>query len=307
MDSFHITPASLTDAQAITDLIILCDIDEYGAPDIVLEDTLDILQGLDLDKDTWIVRAQGGAVIGFAFCEKQSGGRLMAYGYVHPEYKGRGIGTELLEFLERRGGELSRSAEREDTVWRLSNVIPALNEQARSLLLSRGYEFVRLYSRMNIQFTSAPPKPAAVEAISISPFRPGIDEHQVFKAYSDAFQDHRLYSETTEEAWLMERSGEHYDRSLWFTAREGDEVAGFLISKNFGDHVFVDLLGVRRAYRKRGIALALLQHAFQEAYRQGITQVLLSVDAESPTGAHRLYKQAGMEALFQMAMYDKVI
>ncbi|MNR58558.1 hypothetical protein D3C85_1795870 [compost metagenome] len=44
---------------------------------------------------------------------------------------------------------------------------------------------------------------------------------------------------------------------------------------------------------------------FQEAYRKDITKVMLSVDATSLTNAHKLYSRAGMEPLFQMAMYSK--
>lgn len=306
MRSFHIAPAGISDAEAITDLLILCDLDEYGVPDIVLEDTLDILHGLNLEKDTWTVRNSKGTLVGFAFWEQQGEGKLSSYGYVHPEYKGQGIGSKLLTLIQQRSEEAATaSTHQPSTTWRLSNVIPALNEAAQQLLEDRGYKFVRLYSRMNIELAAVPPAPQSAQGIQVSPFRQGQDEHGVFEAYNQAFKENRLYSEMTEEDWLEEKRGEHYDRSLWFTAYEGSEVAGFVICKNFGDHVFVDLLGVKMAFRRRGLGLALLQHVFHEAYRKGIKKIMLSVDAESLTGAHKLYERAGMEAIFQMALYDK--
>ncbi|MNM98606.1 putative acetyltransferase [compost metagenome] len=306
MNSFHVTPASMADAQAITDLIIACDIDEYGVPDIVLQDTLDILQGLTLETDTWVIRDDASAITGFAFWEQQAEGKLISYGYVHPEHKGCGIGAELLQHLEQRStAAMSSSGGSSQGDWILSNVIPALNEQAKKLLEDRGYKFVRLYSRMNIDLTEAPPVPEAAQGILVAPFQQDQDEAPVFEAYRESFQGSRLYTEKTMEAWLEERTGEHHDRSLWFTAYEGSEIAGFLTSKNFGDHVYVDLLGVRPSFRKRGIGLALLEHVFQEAYRKDITKVMLSVDATSLTNAHKLYSRAGMEPLFQMAMYSK--
>ena len=54
------------------------------------------------------------------------------------------------------------------------------------------------------------------------------------------------------------------------------------------------LVGVRRPWRKRGLGLALLRHAFAEYHRHGVRKVGLSVDAESSTGAPRLYGRAGM-------------
>lgn len=307
MSSLQVTPARMADAQAITDLIIACDIDEYGVPDIVLQDTLDILQGLTLETDTWLIRDDTSAMIGFAFWEQQAEGKLISYGYVHPEHKGRGIGAELLRHLEQRSRAAMASSGSFDGTWTLSNVIPALNEQATGLLTNRGYQFVRLYSRMNIDLTEAPSVPLSVPGIGISPFRQGQDEASIFEAYRESFRGSRLYTEKTMEAWLEERTGAHHDRSLWFTAFEDREIAGFLTSKNFGDHVYVDFLGVKPSYRKRGIGLALLQHVLQAAYSKGITKVMLSVDAASLTNAHKLYARAGMEALFQMAMYSKTL
>ncbi|MNY35666.1 TDP-fucosamine acetyltransferase [compost metagenome] len=109
----------------------------------------------------------------------------------------------------------------------------------------------------------------------------------------------------TYEAWTAAKSEDYYDRSLWFQAYEGEELVGFIITKNFKDHAFVDLLGVRRAWRKSGIALALLQSVYRACFDQGIHHVQLSVDASSLTGANRLYERAGMTASFQMGLYEK--
>ena len=54
------------------------------------------------------------------------------------------------------------------------------------------------------------------------------------------------------------------------------------------------LVGVRWPWRKRGLGLALLRHAFAEYHQRGVRKVGLSVDAESITGAPRLYGRAGM-------------
>ena len=58
------------------------------------------------------------------------------------------------------------------------------------------------------------------------------------------------------------------------------------------DMAYVFALGVRPAWRRRGVALALLLHSFHEIYGYGRRRVALSVDAESPTGAARLYEKA---------------
>src|SRR5215468_1533170 len=67
----------------------------------------------------------------------------------------------------------------------------------------------------------------------------------------------------------------------------------------------VGALGVRKPWRRRGIAQALLHHAFGEFYRRGKRRVALGVDAENPTGATRLYERAGMHVAFEAVTYGK--
>ena len=54
---------------------------------------------------------------------------------------------------------------------------------------------------------------------------------------------------------------------------------------------YVSSLGVKRPWRRQGIAQALLLEAFGEYYQRGKTKVDLGVDAESLTGATDLYKK----------------
>ncbi|MBD0383839.1 GNAT family N-acetyltransferase [Paenibacillus sedimenti] len=299
--SFQITPASMDDASEITALVIDCDIADFGQPDFVLEDLLDILGPLDLDKDTWVARS-GERIIGFAFVEKTGEGALMSFGYVHPSYVGRGVGTELVERIEERAAHYA--ADHPEQGWVLCNAIPASNESARTIMAEREYAFKRLYSRMIIELTEEPVIRPPSAGIEIRPFQQGMEE-AVFQAYRESFKDTNRFYETSFEEWMEGKSGVHYERNLWFTAWDGNELAGFIISKNFQDHVYIDLLGVRRAWRKQGAASALLLHVFKKAYELGIRNIRLSVDASSLTGANRLYEQLGMRAVFQQSLYQK--
>jgi mycothiol synthase len=64
-------------------------------------------------------------------------------------------------------------------------------------------------------------------------------------------------------------------------------------------------LGVRRPWRRRGLALALLHHCFGELYRRGRRKVSLGVDAQNLTGATRLYERAGMHIQRQHHQYEQ--
>jgi len=62
---------------------------------------------------------------------------------------------------------------------------------------------------------------------------------------------------------------------------------------------------VRRPWRRKGLGLALLLHSFGEFYRRGRRRVGLGVDAQSLTGATRLYEKAGMRVARVYNTYEK--
>jgi mycothiol synthase len=68
---------------------------------------------------------------------------------------------------------------------------------------------------------------------------------------------------------------------------------------------YVNTLGVVRPWRRRGIGLALLHHAFGELGGRGKKRVGLGVDGSSLTGAVRLYEQAGMHVERRRILYEK--
>ncbi len=70
---------------------------------------------------------------------------------------------------------------------------------------------------------------------------------------------------------------------------------------------FVNSLAVRPAWRRRGLGLALLHQAFTWFWERGERRVGLGVDTENPTDASRLYERAGMRAVWQADVYEKVL
>jgi ribosomal protein S18 acetylase RimI-like enzyme len=69
----------------------------------------------------------------------------------------------------------------------------------------------------------------------------------------------------------------------------------------------VGAIGVRKQWRRRGLGLALLLHAFGEFYRRGQPRIGLGVDAQNPTGATRLYERAGMHVAYEAIAFEKAL
>ena len=99
-----------------------------------------------------------------------------------------------------------------------------------------------------------------------------------------------------------------FDPSLWFLALDGDRIAGTALCFPRSEQLaWVRGLGVRRPWRGRGLGMALLQHAFAAFYARGMRIAGLGVDAQSPSGATRLYERAGMRVTEQYDTLEKTV
>jgi ribosomal protein S18 acetylase RimI-like enzyme len=169
---------------------------------------------------------------------------------------------------------------------------------------------------MVIDLEEMPPRPFWSDGITVRTMQ-GLEEaRDVIWAIEEAFRDHWGYVEqpfeTEYQRWLhFIKNDEQYDPTLWFLAVEGDKIVGISCCKaktnEDPDMAWVSTLGVRKPWRRKGIALALLHHTFREFYRRGKRRVGLGVDGFSLTGATRLYEKAGMKSVRQFAVFEKEI
>jgi mycothiol synthase len=183
--------------------------------------------------------------------------------------------------------------------------------ELEELAAHRGYGRIRTSWTMEIEFgVEAPAEPVVPEGIEIRPYvHPG-DERAVYEAHVEAFADHWEYHTEPYEQWRQfSVEARNFDPTLWFVAWAGDEVAGYALNypERPGDpgYGFVGTLGVRRPWRRIGLGEALLRRSFAALHARGKRRVRLSVDAENPTGATRLYERVGMNVLRQSGTWQR--
>jgi mycothiol synthase len=181
------------------------------------------------------------------------------------------------------------------------------------LVAARGYRNVRPSYTMEIRFgVESPPERPVPDGIEIRPYRHPDDEQATYEAQEEAFADHWGSHPRTLETWRafsVEQAS--FDPTLWLLAWDGDEVAGLSLnfSERSGDpgYGWVGTVGVRPAWRRRGIAEALLHRSFAALHARGYRTIRLSVDAENATGATRLYERAGMSVLRQSNTWELLL
>ncbi|MGH2541300.1 MAG: GNAT family N-acetyltransferase [Ardenticatenaceae bacterium] len=314
---FTMRPMVEADIEAVVALLNLCSIAEIGAPDFTVEQFANELRipGIAWELDTRVVYSPDGQLVGYQdiLPLKEPPVHPLTWGKVHPDFEGMGIGTALLIWGEARARQLMGRAPGDLRVtlraFALSTHLPT-----QRLLRSFGMAPIRYYLQMRIELNEAPPVPAWPTGIALRPFDRERDALAVYQALDEAFSDHWGHQEQPPEEGFKQWAHfvfnpENYDPTLWFIATDGDEIAGVsrchLNLPEDPELGWVAQLAVRRAWRRRGLALALLHHSFDAFYRRGRKRVGLSVDAENLTGAVRLYACAGMHAIRQYDTYEK--
>ena len=294
------------DAEAVADLISACQHADTGTSDMSVEELLDDWHPLDLPEDAVLVVAPDGRAAAYADVINRSFVTVSVYGYVHPDHRDIGLGVYLISWGERWTRDRMQQAQENARVV-VQHYVNRVNEAARQLFENLSYPPVRGIYVMETTLSDPPPQPRWPAGISVRTFVPDQDERAVFEAVEDAFRDMWGRPRGTFERFVGMTQTESFDPSLWFLAVEGDEIAGITLCKTLAGEGWVDVVGVRRPWRNRGLGLALLRHALTECHRRGTRRVGLSVDAESITGAPRLYGRAGMSIRESFTIYLKVL
>jgi mycothiol synthase len=296
---FTTRPPTRDDAEAVTELVIACDVDEFGAPDFELDDLLTDWNrpGFSLEEDALLV-LDGERIAAYAAFAK----RDYVVAYVHPEYRRRGLGSELLAWSERRATEVLAPGE----TLRLGQVVTADHAGARSLLERAGYEPVRTYWRMEMALEGSPPPPAWPEGVCVRTFDRERDTRAVHALVQDAFADNERHEAESFEEWqafMLDR--EAFEPGLWFVAEADGEVAGVVLCPDYEGEGWVRQLAVARPWRRRGLGTALLRQAMAEFYRRRRPTIGLVVDSWNRTGAKELYERAGLHVVRQHTRLEK--
>ena len=182
------------------------------------------------------------------------------------------------------------------------------NEGLFKELARRGYRRVRSSQRMEIALDLPLPEPVWPDGIEVRSIRGG-EERAVYDAHQEAFEDVWEPTPRSFEDWAhWYLQPPRFDGELWFLACDGPEICGVAMCHSHPTIPglgWVDVLAVRRDWRRRGIGRALLVNAFRAFARRGWTRAGLGVDSESPTGAHGLYGAVGMRATHRFDVYEK--
>ncbi|MDN4644488.1 GNAT family N-acetyltransferase [Arthrobacter sp. PsM3] len=241
------------------------------------------------------------------------GEKAVGFGCVDPAWQGTGIGTGVLGWMEGRTRQRFAEDATQGAVPRLRLHMEQEHTHQAALFEGAGFRIVRYYNEMQRPLKDGLPAVVLDDGLELVGFEPGLHE-PVRLAHNEAFRDHWGSEPRDEESWgfLVNDPLARPDLSAVVLDR-ASKVAGYQLASHDAVSAesrgykegYTDLLGVRREFRGRGVAQALLADAMRRFAAAGMDKASLDVDSENPTGALALYAKMGYAAVSTSMAWDK--
>jgi mycothiol synthase len=226
---------------------------------------------------------------------------LVLGGDVHPDHRGRGVGTELLRRLEEMA--ISLAAERLPGIpVRLRSQGGLTGSAAERLLEKHGYRPDNYFITMEVALAAWPDPGAPVDVVAPDPILLAATRD----AHNDAFRDHRNFTPRPEDEWAYWMSGAENRPAISRVAVDDERVLAYaIVAEDHPGVAHFQIVGTRREARGRGLARAVLLGSLRAARDAGFEIAELEVDSTSPTGADRLYTSVGFVPVRTISRYQR--
>jgi mycothiol synthase len=286
-------PATAADARAIFELIATCEVDADGVAEVDEHDITVAFgrRGFDPVLDTQLV-FEDGELVGWADLHRSRG-----EGDVRPTHRSRGIGTALLEWIERRARSVGNTE--------VGQTKTDANLGARDLFLARGYEPSWVSWILRIALDEPPPAPEPIHGIEIRRFHPS-DARDAHRVVDTAFSEWPRRDPEPFEVWASDDLAHpKFAPEISPLAFDGDELVGVLLAFDYPElgEGWITQLATKASHRRRGIGRALLRTSFGWFYERG--RRVAGVSTDTRTGALGLYEKVGMRVQRQYTRYTK--
>ncbi len=272
------------------------------------------LTGADLYRDVLFAEVDG-RLVGFTnlSCDRDPGGILL---YRHsvallPRWRIKSLCNVMLRFNEQRLRAIAEQHSADGL--RLFQVMAEESEKHwANVLINEGYRIFRFGFRMTRPNLDDIPDLPLPEGVEVRPVKP--EQYKLaIDAWNEACKDMRGQIPISDEGLKEFQQSPIFDPSIWQIAWHGDQVIGtvmnFIDERENTEHHrkrgHCELISVRRPWRGKGIAKALIVRSFKVLKERGMTEAALGVDSENPSGARQLYEKMGFKIEKRVTFFRK--
>jgi mycothiol synthase len=236
---------------------------------------------------------------------------MLYQGGVHPAYRGRGLGGDLLDWAERAAIPL-HNGRFSGRPLSLGTGCLSTNAAAIALYEQHGYQPARWWHEMVRDLSAAVPPPVVPAGVRVTAYQPDMAEDARL-IRNESFRDHWGSTQTSPERWAHFLASAAFRPRFSFLAYQESEPLGMLIARESDAYhartgrrdLHIALVGTLAKGRKRGIATALLLTTMSAARADGYDRASLDVDSGSLTDAVRLYEHVGFAVTSTWVSYRK--
>lgn len=292
------------DVDAVADLFAACDRADVGFEDMsrpIIDDTWRA-ERFAPALDAALVHGPDGSLVASGECTYEVGGAVDTFNRVHPDHRGRGLGTWLIDWSQTRGAAHVEAG----ALPTLQIAIPGPDLDARALLADHDYRLVRTFWHMDRSLADLDGAVLTPVGIRIAPAAVPQDLPELHACLEEAFAGHFGNVSIPFEDWRAQVvDAPDADPGLFLLAWAGTSLTGAALSAPADDVGWIRDVAVRAAWRGRGIGEALMRASFAALAARGFTRARLNVDAGNETGATRLYERVGMAVRREWLVYEK--
>ena len=314
-----IRPFSFDDSQAVIDLFNAYSRDIQGVDDTDLDEWMNdwTSPGVNAEEMARVVEDDQGQIIGYMDVWDATEPHVVKYlwGVLHPNYWDEQLYNQMLSWAEKHARERIKLAPKDSRVVMDQSTL-SNDLRRKKVLETYGFDLIRHFFTMVIDFEDAPVGPVIPQGLTIVPINIETELKSAAIVIEEGFKDHWGHVDNSIDEIMKQwqhilKTDKDFDPNLMFLAKDEDQIAGVcrcsdkvVEDPNMG---WVNQLCVLKSWRRRGLGKALLQTAFKEFYLRGKKRVGLGVDANSLTNATKLYENAGMHKTKQYDTYQMEI
>ena len=220
--------------------------------------------------------------------------------YVHPHWRGRGLGRALLYWQDGRARQMLVETFGADSEIPSSihNFVDAHMTDRRRLYIAAGFYAKRTFQIMYRELEGSEKALKTKHGYSVVPWDE-VATADVRHVHMDAFLEH--YRPSLRGIWWDEATEELDPRWSFVALDPQGRPAGYCLTgrpaerwiANGRTEAYIYLLGVDAEHRGHSLSTALLGATVSAAAASGVSRIGLDVDTENPSNAHAIYERFG--------------